>query len=132
MTQFESAEGLFSPSDDSDAGPEEVVEIADQGGPSLTGEEQTRTIERQDQRSPSPMHDMREEPVTQQVIRQSEAMERQEQQSLPDAKTECIVKERSEAIETLDQRNRLPTHDMEEEPTTKRIEKSEAAKGQNQ
>ncbi|KAH7163680.1 hypothetical protein DER46DRAFT_505717 [Fusarium sp. MPI-SDFR-AT-0072] len=59
-------------------------------------------------------------------------MERQEQQSLPDAETECIIKERSEAIETQDQRNPLPTHDMEEEPATKQIEQSEAAKGQDQ
>ncbi|RYC82101.1 hypothetical protein BFJ63_vAg15001 [Fusarium oxysporum f. sp. narcissi] len=76
MTQFESEEDLFDLSNNSDAGPEETVEIVDQGGPSLTGEEQTRTIERQDQRSPPPMHDMGEEPATH-LIGQSKTNEGQ-------------------------------------------------------
>ncbi|KAL7757083.1 hypothetical protein ACKLNR_014076 [Fusarium oxysporum f. sp. zingiberi] len=130
MTQFESEEDLFDLSNNSDAGPEETVEIVDQGGPSLTGEEQTRTIERQDQRSPPPMHDMGEEPVTQQNIRQSEAMERQEQQSLPDAEAGCIIEEQAETIDIRDQRNPLPVQDIGEEPATQLIGQSETDEGQ--
>jgi hypothetical protein len=130
MTQFESEEDLFDLSNNSDAGPEETVEIVDQGGPSLTGEEQTRTIERQDQRSPPPMYDMGEEPVTQQNIRQSEAMERQEQQSLPDAEAGYIIEEQAETIDIRDQRNPLPVQDIGEEPATQLIGQSETNEGQ--
>ncbi|KAG6986388.1 hypothetical protein FOFC_15219 [Fusarium oxysporum] len=135
MTQFESEEDLFDLSNNSDADPEETVEIADQDGLPPTEdarEEQTGTIERQDQRSPPPMHDMGKEPATQQIIWQSEATERQEQQSLPDAETECIIEELAEAIEIRDQRNPLPMQDMGEEPATQQIGQSETAKGQDQ
>ncbi|KAG5760514.1 hypothetical protein H9Q72_011372 [Fusarium xylarioides] len=71
MTQFESEANLFDSSDNSDAGPEEMDAT----------EEQTGTIERQDQRSPPPIHDIEEESATQQIKRHSGATERQDQQS---------------------------------------------------
>ncbi|TVY67253.1 hypothetical protein Focb16_v009839 [Fusarium oxysporum f. sp. cubense] len=135
MTQFESEEDLFDLSNNSDAGPEEMIETADPDGPLLTEdatEEQTGTIERQDQRSPPPIHDMEEESATQQIIRHAGATERQDQQSLPDAETECIIEEQAEAIEIWGQRNPLPMHGMEEEPATQQIEWSEATKGRDQ
>ncbi|KAK7591923.1 hypothetical protein V3481_006560 [Fusarium oxysporum f. sp. vasinfectum] len=128
MTQFESEEDLFDLSNNSDAGPEETVEIADQGGPSLTGEEQTRTIERQDQRSPPPVQDMGEEPATQQ-IRQSEASKRQDHQSLP-PRQEPIEDytsqqerriDQTETIERQDQRTPPPMQHKGEEPVTQQI-----------
>ncbi|PNP60901.1 hypothetical protein FNYG_14369 [Fusarium nygamai] len=115
MTQFESEEDLFDLSNNSDADPEEMDAT----------EEQTGTIERQDQRSPPPIHDMEEESATQQIKRHSGATERQDQQSLPDAETEYV-------IETGDQRNPSPIHGMEEEPAAQQIKQSEGTKGQDQ